>query len=447
MKLNLILFFSIFTVFGQNIKGTVLEEGSQKPLENVNIYFKKEKTGVASDESGEFSLKTTSKINPLNIISFSYIGFESKNFTFLRLKKLNFVIHLSKKTENLDEVTVTSSQKSQISYKTLSRSKKGVYNFGSTLIDNNIFVIGGDLSITVDAKKRIFDEMSNNPEAGFEDFLKRIRSNFSWESYSDKLMAYNLKEDTWNTSKLKFRKRAYHKVVSFANKIYVLGGKTLSTNRKREYLDDKIEVLNLETEQIIVDNTNPHQAINFTAVAYNDNIIVMGGSIKQKSNGQKIYTDQSHIYNITSGYWYELTKMTKPKEINGIIIKNKVYLIGGFNKIELSEIESYDLITGKWKSEGNLFYGIENPALTHYDNIIYIFNDGKIMTFNTDTKILNEYRIDLSLKNAQIYCYENNLFVIGGSKEYNYKKSSSSRVYSIDLDEFSKTKTIKSNIN
>ena len=53
---------------------------------------------------------------------------------------------------------------------------------------------------------------------------------------------------------------------------------------KSENLDDKIEILNLNTKQIVIDNTNPHQAVNFEAFSYKDNIIVMGGSVKQKNN-------------------------------------------------------------------------------------------------------------------------------------------------------------------
>jgi len=166
----------------------------------------------------------------------------------------------------------------------------------------------------------------------------------------------------------------------------------------------------------------------------------MGGSVKLKKNGEKIYSDKIHIYNITSGYWYELSKMTKPKEVNGVIINNKIYLVGGFNKIPLKEIESYNLTTGKWKDEGDLFYGIENPALTNHGNTIYIFNDGKILTYNIKTKILNEYEINLNIKNSQIYYYKNNLFIVGGSIEDDYSKLPSSGIYSINLNEFNKTK-------
>ena len=449
MKLTLLLFFSVFTALAQNISGKILEMGTNKPIEFVNVYLEKEESGTISNEKGEFNLELHSKIKPTDTIRFSIIGFTTKYYTFSKLKELNSIVHLSKKTENLDEVTVTSIRelKSKIPYKKLSALKNGIYNFGSALIDNKLYVIGGDRSFIEDTAKKTFNEVSNNPESTFEDFIKKSRTNFLRENYSDKLQMYDIEKDTWSISNLKFRKRAYHNIVFLNDKIYVFGGKTLSPNRRREYLDDKIEVLNLDTKQIIVDNTNPHQAVNFAAFSYQDNIIVMGGSVKQNNNGQKIYTNQSHIYNIATGYWYELPKMTKPKEVNGIIIKDKVYLIGGFNKIPLTEIESYDLTNGKWNKEGDLFSGIETPALTYYNNIIYIFSNGKILTYNIITKFLNEYKIDLYVKSSQMYCYRDNLYILGGFNEDDYTKSPSSRLYSIDLNEFTKTEIIKSKNN
>ncbi|UOB18933.1 Kelch repeat-containing protein [Abyssalbus ytuae] len=446
MKLTLLLFFSVFSALAQNINGKILETETNKPIEYVNVYLEKDESGTISNEKGEFNLELNSKIKPTDTIRFSIIGYTTKYHTFSKLKELNFIVNLSKKTENLNEVTVTSKRelKSTIPYKKLSSLKKGIYCFGSTLIDNKIFVIGGDKSFIEDAAKQTLQEVSYIPEATFLDFIKKSRSNFSWEKYNDELQTYNIEKDTWLISNLKFRNRAYHKIIYFNNKVYVLGGKTLSKSKEYQYLDNKIEVFNLNTNQIVVDNVNPHQAINFAAFAYLDNIIVMGGSIKLKNNGEKIYSDETHLYNITSGYWYELPKMTKPKEVNGIIIKDKIYLVGGFNKTPLTEIESYDLTNGKWNKEGDLFSGIEAPALTYCNNIIYIFSNGKILTYNIVTKVLNEYKIELYVKGSQMHYYQDNLYILGGFKEYDYTKSPSANFSLIKLNDFSKTKIINS---
>ena len=40
-KTIFLLFFTSFIGFGQNIKGTIIEKDSQKPLENVNVFVVK----------------------------------------------------------------------------------------------------------------------------------------------------------------------------------------------------------------------------------------------------------------------------------------------------------------------------------------------------------------------------------------------------------------------
>ena len=73
-------------------------------------------------------------------------------------------------------------------------------------------------------------------------------------------MVYDIKTNLWKTSKIKFRKRAYHNLNIYNNTIYVLGGKRVSVNGKFEYLDDKIEVFDTKKATVTIDNTNPHQA-------------------------------------------------------------------------------------------------------------------------------------------------------------------------------------------
>ena len=127
------------------------------------------------------------------------------------------------------------------------------------------------------------------------------------------------------------------------NKLYLLGGKRLSRTKKRDYLEDKIEVYNLSNENLEIDDTNPHQAVNSLALLYQDSIILMGGSIKENKQGVKKYSDQIHVYDLKTGYWYLFSKMTKGKESQGIIVGNHLYLFGGYREKELTEIEVFDL--------------------------------------------------------------------------------------------------------
>jgi hypothetical protein len=169
-------------------------------------------------------------------------------------------------------------------------------------------------------------------------------------------------------------------------------------------------------------------------------MILIGGSLKMKNNGFKEYSNKVHLYNLKSGYWYELGNMPVAKETQGVLIEDKIYLVGGFNDKPLSSIESFDLKTQKWKKEGDLFYGISKPAITHNNNIIYFFNNGKISTYNVLTKELNEYSIELSIEDSEMYCNNNVLYIFGGFKGTNFSIFPSAQLFSINLDEFENTK-------
>ncbi|MCL5129004.1 carboxypeptidase-like regulatory domain-containing protein [Algibacter sp. L4_22] len=446
----MLILLSTYSLFGQNMQGTIVDSDTNAPLENVTVYFKKIKKGTNTNTKGEFILKLDSKLNASDTIFISMIGYHSKTTTSSELKKTDFKIRILKKTEQLNKIVVSSNQKlkTYISYKKLAPLKRGIHSFGSELIDNKIYLIAGDASYIEDNQKKALLEMQMRAQATFSDLLRRISSspNPTYETYKGELQVYDLKTNSWKRKELKFKKRAYHNINYFNNNIYVLGGKGLSANKKKEYLNNIIEIYDIKNDSIIIDKTNPHQAINFASFSYNNNLIVMGGSVKMNKRGEKIYTDKSHIYNVDTGYWYELKNMTKAKEVKGVLIENIIYLIGGFNGKPLTEIETYNITTGTWTTEGDLFSGLKNPALAYSNNMIYIFEKSKLLTYNIITKTLNEYNINLKLEASRIHYYKNKLYVVGGYIINDYSKSPSSNLYSIDINEFETTKIINSKI-
>lgn len=448
MRFTLIILFFTQLVIAQDISGIILDSETNEPIENVTVYFEKESTGAVSNINGQFNLKLRSKAPKTDRLEFSSIGYHSKTVVVSNFTKTNTIVYLSKKLENLDEVVVNSSKKlnSIINFKTLKSLKTGVSDFGSQVVGNYIYVISGNSSYIEDPGKRALIEISDMPKASIGDFITELTRNFPFEGYSNKLQIYDIQNNSWSVTKPKFRERAYHNLNYYGNVLYSLGGKRLSINRKKEYLDDKIEVFDMDSNQIIIDHTNPHQGVNFASFTYQDNIIVMGGSISKNKKGKKVYTDVSHIYNITSGHWYELSKMKTAKETQGVIIDKTVYLIGGYNEKPLKDIESYDITTGTWKTEGELFYDMERPALAVNENIIYMFNDGRLLTYDTTTNLLEAYKTNLNIKQPKMHYYQNKLYVIGGYVENDYSRTVLSSLYAIDVDEFSKVKPVDSKI-
>lgn len=442
--LLLILLFSTFSAFSQYIEGKIFDVKTNEPIEGVHVYLKKTGKGNLTDRNGEYFLKIGPKVKTNDTIFISHVSYKTVALPYVKGKN-EYSVYLFPEINKLDEVNIINQRKLQstIKYHTLASMQNAIHSFGSTLIDDKIYVIGGDASFEHNEFKKLMDY---DPENALGVFMRK-GGNHNWESYKGDLLLYDIKLNTWETiTKPKFRKRAYHNLNTFDNKIYVLGGKRLAKNKKHEYLDDKIEVFDLENNTIKVDDTNPHQAVDFASFVYKDNIIVMGGSVKKNKLDVKKYTDKVHLYDIKSGYWYQLDSMPVAKETQGVLINDKIYLIGGFNKKALSTIESFDLVSRKWKNEGELFEGINKPAVTSNNNIIYFFDDGKISTYNVITKELNVYLIDLYLKSAKLYFKDNTLYILGGYKETSYSVFPSNELFSIGINEFENTKIHKSAI-
>jgi N-acetylneuraminic acid mutarotase len=253
-------------------------------------------------------------------------------------------------------------------------------------------------------------------------------------------MIYDINKNQWETSQLKFRKRAYHNLNEYNDKIYILGGKKISVNGVYEYLDNTIEVFDINKQTISIDNTNPHQAADFASFTYGTTLIILGGSIKKNDDGIKEYTNKVHLYDLVSGFWYELESMPVAKETSGVLIQNKIFLFGGFNGKPLSTVESFDLITEKWNTEGNLFTTLSNPAISSKKDVVYLFENEKIYTYNIYTKELREYLINLPMKASKMFFLDDKLYILGGYIENYYSKYPSPNVFSIEIDEFKNTK-------
>jgi len=245
---------------------------------------------------------------------------------------------------------------------------------------------------------------------------------------------------------VEFRKRGFHSLNYYDNKLYILGGKRLSKNGKIEYLDDKIEVYNIKNDSILVDDTNPHQAVNFASFSIDKKLVFIGGSIEENKSGIKKYMSKVHSFDIETGLWYEIGNMPIPKETNGVVVDNKIYLIGGYNKKPLRTIETFDLKTGKWDQVGELNFNFNSEGVTSNKEIIFLYDNGKISTFNTKDNKLKTYNINLKVKSAKLFYSNNKLYILGGYVENEYSIYPSRRFYSVDVNEFQITRVITSKV-
>lgn len=439
-KLLFLLLLVPFLSFSQNTIGTIISEKTGYPVSDANITNLNTKSKTLSNSKGEFILNATNENDTLQI---SHIGFIERKITFKELKKQKYRVALFEEVENLKELTLTANHqlklKDKLAFEKLTSLKYGISSFGSFLLDGKIYVSGGDSSMEFDINQRMRDLNVSD-----QDYLKRLiqekRSDFSSNLFNDKLQVYDIKNNTWEISNIKLKNRAYHSLNYYDGKFYILGGKRPSLNGRFEYLNDEIEVYDIQNQTVKIDKTNPHQAINFASFTYQDNIIVMGGSISMTEKGKKTFSDKVHFYNIKSGYWYELPKMSTPKETSGILVDNTIYLFGGNNGNDLDTIETFDLNSEKWATLGTLFYAVEKPAVTSHNNVIYLFDNNSITVFDIKNKTMKQFSVEINTVNASIHYYNNKLYIVGGIKENNYSKTPSRGTFSINLEEFETTK-------
>ena len=80
-----------------------------------------------------------------------------------------------------------------------------------------------------------------------------------------------------------------------------------------------------------------------------------GGAVLNIYDSLYKYSDKIHMLDLKEGVWYEAGKMPLGMETNGILVGHTVFLFGGYRQRTLSDILTYDLITGLWRKRGKLW--------------------------------------------------------------------------------------------
>jgi hypothetical protein len=133
MRFYIFLFLAItLNSFSQEriIIGEIKDSENKTYLQYANIGIQNKNTGTTSNSKGKFSLKINEKINENDMVSFSYVGYQTKSITISKLNVLNNVIELEPEKKQLDEVVVKFVKPKP---KRIGRSSKGLglmhYNF------------------------------------------------------------------------------------------------------------------------------------------------------------------------------------------------------------------------------------------------------------------------------------------------------------------------------
>jgi len=439
---TLTLILICFSLRGQVVKGKVIEAKSNKPLEGVNIYLQNNNIGTISDKDGLFNIDLGDMSLNQDTLIFSMMGYSITKRSVLELLKKSNDILLFPKTNELEGVDVYDKLilNRSLKYNKIATLQYSVFSFGSCILNDKLYITGGDASVYDDAfRKSILRATAQNMVPTFEDILQNRANDLSVRSYRGKLQIFDFLKNDWIDNDIELQKRAYHQVVAHDNKLYIVGGKRLSRNKRFEYLVRDIEVLLCDTMEVIVDRTNPHEAVNFTAVVYKDNMILLGGSSGIKGSGEKTYNEKVHLFDFNKGMWYELFSMPVPQELNGAMSGNRFYFIVHDESLDSRQIQSIDFTDGSWRKEFTLPENLSRHSLTAHNGNIYLYEPGKIFVYQPQNKIIRQYLVNLSVIDSKIHYYKDSLILIGGYIDDDHTKEPVGGIYQIDLKQLSRT--------
>ena len=412
MKLYIFLFlFSLCCTSSLNsqVRGCVVDGRDKSPLSGVNIYLQRDSTGIAiTDDSGKFKLGDWNQGILNDTLVFSYVGYMPMKYTLKELEASGYIVKLYSYSQSLQEVVVKGeSRRTFGEYEFLNNLPQGLYSSAVLACDGKIYVVSGEQSYAICGK--------GIGVTRYDNLVK-------------KMFIYDIARDAWKKCRHSFKARIGHAVHCYKNKLFILGGKYFSTNRRLEFTSPQLEVYDIEKDTVYVDKRIPHQAVNPITFIYNDCLYVMGGTVKKNK-----YSDKVHMLDLKTGVWYD-AGIKIPKEwmdnLKGVLAGHTVYLIGGNSTDSKWTIRSFNLLSGEWKTLCNLKEVVYAPEVALNGVLIYIYDANVLQIYNIETNEVNTCYFTYGIKKPG-FCYaDGKLYIIGAYRE----GLPSIEVVSIDVD-------------
>lgn len=430
MKLVIVLFMILgCTVISKaQTNGIVIDGENGLPLANVNIYLQKDSVGIGvTDVNGSFQTESFNRNGINDTIVFSYIGYLPARLTLGELKHLDYRVQMYVHSQQLSEVTIQSEYGRDFAdYQSLKPLPRGVHSFASFIKDGKIYVL-----------------------SGVETWVPSMPTPFRNLEYpSDRMFVYDIATDTWTKSPKRFIPRYCHAAVYDRGKVFIVGGKRLSTNHRLEYTEPRIEIYDIDKDTVYIDEVNPHQASDPITFIYGDCLYVMGGTTKKNK-----FSDKVHLLDLKTGIWYD-TGMDIPKErrdnMKGVLVGDVVYLFGGESVASKWMIRSYNLKTAVWSDLTSLKKDVTCPGIAVNGHLIYIYEDAVLQIYNTQTDTVKDYYFTEGSNSSGLFYANGKIYIVGGyqqddkspidNKNFSDNQSSaieSTSVFSVDVSHIS----------
>ena len=394
-------------------QGYVIDGKDNSPLSGVNIYLQKDSVGIGvTDENGHFNIADIENIAGNDTIIFSYVGYLSLKLTLKDLRYSSYRVIMFTYSQQLPEVSVKGERgRIFLSYEPLKDLPVAVVSSGSFFQNGKIYIISGDEKTLA-----------------------------TGGTFSDKMYVYDIATDIWTESLQKFARRNGHRAHYYKGRVFIVGGKYLSTNRRLEYTAPQIEIYDLDRDTLYVDWTNPHQTVDPATFIYNNCLYMMGGTIKKN-----VYSDKVHMLDLQTGVWYD-AGIAIPKErrdfMKCVLVGHVAYFFGGQYTASMWKVRSYDLETGGWNDLCNLKEGVCCPGIASNGNLIYIYESTTLQIYNIRMNTVSAYYFTDGLESSGLFYVDGKLYVVGGRQQLSFSgflehRIEPENVFSIDVSRIS----------
>jgi hypothetical protein len=221
--LLLLFFVSISFSKAQSLNGQVLDNTTNEPIEGVHVYTSNQKNVALTNKRGKFRLKIFLEIKENDTIFYSYLGYKI-GYTIYSERKRDYDLLLIRDVNKLDEVNLLSNKKlkSFINYSELTPIDKGIYSLGSTLIDDKIYVFGGEETYNLDVVKQAFSDyvyIEGNGDYDLKEVFRGLKDFSEKRKFNSKIKVYDLESDSWAMEEPTTLRRSNHKVIYNKGKV------------------------------------------------------------------------------------------------------------------------------------------------------------------------------------------------------------------------------------
>lgn len=247
-------------------------------------------------------------------------------------------------------------------------------NFGTTVLNNELYVVGGCFNQSLQENVHPFGFVYNPATSEWSTISPMLneRCRFSLTVVQGQLYAiggvgesgdnesffgesspcevYNPSEDSWAPIAPLPGWRSQHAGCSWRSYLFVCGG-----------LDQDLVLNSCFRYNVDNDSWEERQPLlipraDHAMVTYKNRIFVCGGWHEDENNGTRVLCDTIDCYDIAGDEWSTETKVPTPRYHAGIvIIDNLIYVMGGFHSDATFDrasgvIECYDIEARQWLS-------------------------------------------------------------------------------------------------